>query len=451
VATTAATPDPAEPAADRAAARRVLWLAAYVVAVLAPVALMAVAVKPGDDSFAVIAAAGLGFAAFAILALQVVMPSRAASFSAPFGVDLLVRFHRQMAYVALALVVGHVALLVIEDPGRWSLLNPAEAPFRGVAATISLVALVALILSSSHRERLRLRYEGWRGIHIALGVAVIVFAFLHLLGVSAYLEEPVFRWAALAFAVAALGAVFHLRVGRQFTAARRPFAVDAVEQERGGAATVWLRPLRGGVRFRPGQFAWLKRADAPYRLAENPFSFSSSALDSDRVAFTAQEVGDFTRALRELEPGERILIDGPHGSFAPGDPEAGFVLIAAGIGITPMVSLLRTMADQGDERPVTLVYGSREWEETTFRDELESLSSRLDLEVVHALTKPPRGWKGERGRVDGEVLSRALSPGSVFRNHLICGPPEMVETCAAALRQMGVRSSLIHTESFETV
>ena len=105
-----------------------------------------------------------------------------------------------------------------------------------------------------------------------------------------------------------------------------------------------------------------------------------------------------------------MLLDGPHGSYS-GRPHAErFVLIAGGIGITPIISLLRTAADAGDCRPFLLIYGSRRWEQVTFREELEHLRERLDLRIVHVLKEPPPGWQGEAGFVDVLLLERHVPP-----------------------------------------
>jgi hypothetical protein len=101
-----------------------------------------------------------------------------------------------------------------------------------------------------------------------------------------------------------------------------------------------------------------------------------------------------------LRPGTRLLLDGPHGSYRPRRHAERFVLIAGGIGITPIVSLLRTAADAGDHRPFLLVYASRRWEQVTFREQLEHVQQLLELRVVHVLTEPPPSWAGEAGYID---------------------------------------------------
>ncbi len=83
-----------------------------------------------------------------------------------------------------------------------------------------------------------------------------------------------------------------------------------------------------------------------------------------------------------------MYIDGPYGAFTSGCPSDTQVLIAGGVGITPMMSIIRTLADEGDKRPVILLYGSRDWDSITFREELEAIQPRLNLKVVHVLSDP---------------------------------------------------------------
>jgi ferredoxin-NADP reductase len=79
------------------------------------------------------------------------------------------------------------------------------------------------------------------------------------------------------------------------------------------------------------------------------------------------------------------------------------VLIAGGIGVTPMMSMIRTLADRGDKRPVILLYASKDWESISFREDLEALKSRLNLTIVYVLQNPPIAWTGEQGYITRDV------------------------------------------------
>ena len=122
-------------------------------------------------------------------------------------------------------------------------------------------------------------------------------------------------------------------------------------------------------------------------------------------------LGDFTSTVSALEPGTKVYVDGPHGAFSIDQDEGpGFGLIAGGVGIAGLISMLRTMADRNDVRPVLLFYGNREWDDVAFRDELEQLKERLDLTLVHVLERPPAGLAGGGGLRHGRG-PRAASAG----------------------------------------
>jgi 3-phenylpropionate/trans-cinnamate dioxygenase ferredoxin reductase subunit len=430
-------------------ARRTLLLGAYVFAVLAPMAFLLVS-RPGDDLTAAIAfAAGLGFAALVVLALQLVLPARARFFTEPFGVDVLLRFHREMGIVAAVLIVAHVVVLMGDDPDKLSLLNPVGAPWRAVAGVGALVALLVLLASSTIRQRLALSYEGWRFAHLTLGLVVVGASVAHVLGVGRYLALDSLRGVALLVIVAAALGAFVLRVGRPFAATGRPYVLDEVRAEHGHAVTLALRADgHDGLRFTPGQFVWLKLAHAPYALSEHPFSLSGAAGDPARPRVTVKALGDFTARARSLRVGTRVLLDGPHGAYRPALPDAGYVLVCAGIGITPAMSVLRTLAQDGDRRPVLLVDGNRTWEDVTFREELDELRGRLALDVVHVLSRPGDDWAGERGRVDERLLARVLPDDAAARNVLVCGSPAFADDVARALTALGVPPAHLHVERF---
>jgi ferredoxin-NADP reductase len=224
----------------------------------------------------------------------------------------------------------------------------------------------------------------------------------------------------LALVLAAGCALFWTRVFQPYAATLRPYRVSRVRRERGDAVTLELAPDgHRGLRFAPGQFARVR-------------------------------AGDFSSAIATLAPGTRVLVDGPHGEAAqPTSRRGGLLLLAAGIGITPALSVIRTAAERGEQRPLLLLYGNRRWAEVTFREELDELRWRMPhLQVVHVLSRPEDGWMGERGRLGAETLRRH-APADVARwNALICGPPGMVAATSSELRRLGMPSGAIQAEGF---
>ena len=173
--------------------------------------------------------------------------------------------------------------------------------------------------------------------------------------------------------VAVVGLLVYVRFVVPLRLLHRPWMVDAVVGERGRSTTLRLRPVgHPGMRFLPGQFAWLTVGRSPFAIEDHPFSFSSSAEEQGTIAFTIKDAGDFTRSIATLEPGASAYVEGPHGAFSVDRYEGdGCVFVAGGVGITPIMSMLRTLADRKDPRPHLLVYGARTPDEFTFHEEIQ--------------------------------------------------------------------------------
>jgi predicted ferric reductase len=434
-----------------AAVERRLLVAVYGVVLLAPLILISGVMKAGAHGSLVVFSDALGFVALSLLVLQVVVSGRWAGTTRSFGLRPVLSLHRQAGRALVALVLLHVVVLVLDDPARVALLDERAAPPRARAGMVAVLGLVALAGTSLWRQRLRLSYERWRAVHLACTALVIAAAFAHVVWVNAYTSVPVVRWSVLALVLAAAVALFWTRVARPYATAVRPYRVLAVRRERGDAVTIELAADgHDGLRFEPGQFARLRAADCLYGMGDHPFSLSSSAQRPHRPAFTVKALGDFSTSLADLCVGTEVLVDGPHGERVH---EAGAVrgrlLLAAGIGITPALSVLRTAAERGERRPILLLYGSRRWEAVTFREELDALERELNLRVVHVLSRPEPDWQGERGRV-GEQLVRRYAPRDLAGwSALVCGPSAMVAEAASTLRRLGMPPAAIQAEGFE--
>jgi predicted ferric reductase len=237
----------------------------------------------------------------------------------------------------------------------------------------------------------------------------------------------------------------------------RGFVVDQVVAESPLVSTLVLRPRyswQRGMKFAPGQFAWIRVNDSHKPWEEHPFTIASNAHKPRELEFTIRHVGDFTRTIAQLKPGASVRVDGPYGDFTVDNRETrGLLLIAGGVGVTPMMSILRTLAHRGDFRPAALVMGARHYPDLLFREELAELSGQLPLTVFEVLSDPPDTWEGVRGRVDARVLGAAL-PTRRDRTECdvyICGSPPMVGGVLAALEELGVPEERIHTEQFDMI
>lgn len=231
-------------------------------------------------------------------------------------------------------------------------------------------------------------------------------------------------------------------------------AIEAVSTHESDRTTVLtMRPCgHDGMRFEPDQFGWISIGRSAFGITSHPFSFSSSAEHSDHVSMAIKAVGDFTTTVADVRPGAVVHLDGPHGVFSIDQYEgAGYGLFAGGVGLAPALSMVETLADGGDARPVVLFVGARDLDHVILRDRVESLQSRLALDVVYVLEHPPVGWSGETGYLDTDTIARHLPRGFERFQYFACGPVPMLRIVESSLVGLGVPGDRVHTEKFDWV
>jgi predicted ferric reductase len=430
-----------------------LWIALYLALITAPLLVLLVAPAPPGRGFVWDLSIALGFAGVVMTGLQFVITARFRRATAPYGIDIIYYFHRYAAAVAFAAIVAHPLLVVADEPAYLSFLNPVLAPWHMTAGVASVLALSALVLSSLGRKRLHIHYDGWRRAHLLLAVAAVGLAVAHIHGARYYTAAPPMSVLWPVLVAVWLAVAVYVRVIRPALVMRSPYRVVEVRRERGDAWTVVLTPRdQRGLAFEPGQFVWLSLRSAPFAMRDHPFSLSSSPITPRRVEVTIKELGDFTRTIKDLVPGEVAYVDGPYGAFTIDryDPP-GFVFIAGGIGIAPVMSMLRALHDRGDQRQILLIYAYRRWERLTFREVLDDLAQRMRMRVVYVLEEPPPGWSGPKGRITKELLDLELPLNRVVLEYFVCGPEPMIHAIENALYELGIPLERAHSELFDLV
>jgi predicted ferric reductase len=395
----------------------------------------------------------LGFAAISMMGVQFALTARFKRLSAPFGIDVIYLAHRYLAWIALALAASHFAIIWLLYRDAAGPLDPFQAPWYMTAGRFALVCFALAVITSQWRDRLGLAYGTWRLIHILLATLGFAAAVAHILGVGYYTATPLNRalWLSMTLAWLALG--IYVRLVKPARQHGHPYRVAEVRDEGADSWTIALEPdgHPGLKRFKPGQFVWLTLGSSPFAVREHPFSISSTPGRLPRVELTVRELGDFTGAIGEHRRGEIAYLDGPHGVFSHENaPDAaGFVFLVGGVGITPVISMLRSMAETGEQRPSWLFYANPDIERFLFRRELEELAERMPLTLIPVLQKPPEGWKGESGYISQEVLLKYLpQKGCAALHYFICGPPPMLAAMQDHLAAIGAPSDHVHLEVF---
>jgi predicted ferric reductase len=436
--------------------RGLLWSGLYALAVLVPLA-AAAGLDPLDEPrpFALELGVGLGFAAFAVIALELVLVSRLRLASELFGTDVLMLFHRWMGIAALVLVLAHAVLSAAAGPGL-AALNPLAVGGSLRLGTLSGLAVVLLVASSLLRRRIGLAYERWQTLHLVGTTLAAAGMLAHAVTAGGYSRSPALRVVLVAYAALFFGMLLRYRVVRPLLLARRPWEVVENRDEGADTRTLVLRPAGGpGFAFRAGQFAWLVTGRSPLLSEQHPITISSSAerAPDAPLELTIKALGDWSReTVPALRTGARVWLDGPFGAFTPERfPFETLVLVAGGVGVTPMRSILATMRDRGDRRPVVLVYAASRPERAIWEAELARLERELPLRVVRVWEEPPPGWEGERGFVTAEVLRRLLPADRSSVQVFVCGPGPMMDALERALVELGVPPGRVQTERFDMV
>ncbi|MFJ8211973.1 ferric reductase-like transmembrane domain-containing protein [Streptomyces sp. NPDC096033] len=363
------------------------------------------------------------------------------------GADRLARWHAFGGRWALLLCSAHglLALVVYALRGGTDLVTATRdlLGYPALAAAYAGAALLACAgLASAGAVRRRIPHETWRGIHLLTYIAAAL-GFVHQLAGPDVAVTSVTTWFwALLHTVVAVLLVWYRGVVPIRQALRHGLRVAAVEREGPDVVSV---TIRGGrlreLRAEPGQFfRWRFLRRGLWHTAL-PFSLSAPVHD-DRLRITVKALGAHSRRVRRLRPGTRVLATGPFGALTRWRrTRTKVLLIAGGIGITPMRALFEALpAGPGD---LTLLYRAGDAGQLVLRDELEAIAAERQA-ALHYLV----GRSDEAYDPLAPQALRSLVPGLADHDVYLCGPPGMTDATTAALVRAGVPSGRIHSECF---
>jgi predicted ferric reductase len=427
-----------------------LLIVVYLVAVTLPLLLSAWTGGP-PRQFHQELASGLGILAFSMILVEFILSGRFKAISNDVGMDVTMRFHQIMARTALAFALLHPFLYQGTPTGGERPWDPTRqltltADFSDLATGIvAWLLLAGLVVMAIGRTQLGYRYEIWRLLHGLGALLIAVLLLHHTVNAGRYGSQPVMTWVWLAMTGVAVGSLLMVYLVVPWLQKARPWRVMSVVRLTPKQWEVTVTPNgHRGLDYQAGQFAWLNVGHSPFSMRENPFSISSAPAAGPKVSFMTKELGDFTRTIGEIQPDTVAYLDGPYGNLTvDGREEPGIALIAGGVGLSPLLGILRQMRLTGDSRKVKVVYGNRIIDQIAYREELG------DDNVVYALSEPPEDWQGETGFIDGALMDRVFSENE-FRDwvFVMCGPAVMMDVVEDHLIQRGTPAHRILSERF---
>lgn len=238
-----------------------------------------------------------------------------------------------------------------------------------------------------------------------------------------------------------------------------PLTVRAVERQTPDAVSVAFdlpETINGAFDFKPGQYVTLRKTIDGEELRRTYSICSQPGEQQIRVGVKKLDGGQFSTFINEeLKAGDVIEVMEPEGRFGitlGGDN--AYLLIAAGSGITPMLSIAKTVLTREPGSTVTLIYGNRTSETIMFLEELEDLKDRFlgRFNLIHVLSRESQDVDILSGRIDPErirdLCERGLIDPKSASSVMLCGPGEMIEDAADTLAALGVDKTAIRVEHF---
>jgi predicted ferric reductase len=391
----------------------------------------------------------VGLTAALLLFLQLPLAGRLKWLDRIFSLPRLYGIHRCFAYAVATLVILHPVLVFLPDK---MLMIPFEVRYwpEWVGAGLLMTILLQCGLA---RWRIKIfkAYYKWVWVHRIMGATAMVLLATHILFVSETFERHGLPRNLVIISAAMILALWLWLRLRAVLMRHHDYTVERIAPAGENAYSIDLRSKSGkALDYLPGQFAFLSLASQAMSREPHPFTICSSPSRSDTLQFTIRGSGDWTRRIKDLQMGDKATLHGPFGHFShlfvPRHRE--IIMLAGGIGITPMLSMLQYMADTGDPRRTTLIWSNRTSKHLFHRQALDAMAGELtDFNWIPTFTRE-KVKNGYFGRLNRQALESLLQSHSRSAVVFICGPPQMIRQLRKDLKCMGFQKGAVHFETF---
>ena len=382
-----------------------------------------------------------GYGVVVLLALM----SRSPMLEREVGADALARWHGRGGRLVVTAVVVHAYGAVLswaesrDESLPFAFWHVARLPWL-MGATVGTILLVVVAVMSVRSARSRLSYEKWHAIHLLTYVAVAL-SFMHQLAGPDLTGHRLLQvaWALLYTQVFAL-LLRHRVMTPLRQAGRHRMRVSAVVSEGPGVVSIevegqHLRELRA----QSGQFFRWRFLTPDLWMTAHPFSLSA-APSATHLRLTVKALGEGSTRLQDIAVGTWVVTEGPYGAMTKARRSRDdILLIAGGVGITPMRALFQTIPLSASQ-DLTLLYRARTADDLLFRDELDEIACRRGAHVHYLL--------GERTDCLSATSLAFLVPNLTRHDVYMCGPPKMTRAVRVELHAAGLSDDFIHEERF---
>lgn len=374
-----------------------------------------------------------------------------------YGHDRATITHKKLGKPVLYLVIAHfvaeVTGFAISD--KKNIVDEYFTMLKGIpdmlTATIGLVLMILVVITSLEFARRKLSYEFWYVVHL-LGYAAILAAVPHQFSTGTDIAgKPIqtFYWVTLYFFV--LGNIVWFRVLSPFVLSyARGLKISNLVPESSDSVSVYVsgKNLKS-FGSQSGQFFMLRVMNLKQWWRPHPFSLSA-APNSNYIRFTIARRGDDTAMIQKLKPGTRVVLEGPYGIFTEDRRTREKVtLIAAGIGAPPIRALAESMAARPGD--INIIYRVRNTGDAPLIEELNELARRrgFKINVLEGQRGDPKSWMpAGDSNVPDQARLVEMAPWVSESDVFVCGPAAWTRQVVKTLQRVGTPDNQIHAEEF---
>jgi predicted ferric reductase len=355
-----------------------------------------------------------------------------------YGLNKVYEHHHQLGAIAFSLLLFHPLFLVVNYI-TVSLRSAALffLPFNNLAITYGIISLALMIFLIVLTFYIKLKYQNWKLLHKFM-VLVFLFGVLHTIYIPSDISRDlVLRYFILSLALIGLAISFYQAFLNSFARKRFIYNIKRVTALNQLTMEIEMEPVSSPMIYQPGQFIFISFKNGVARES-HPFSITSAPKEKN-LELIIKNLGDFTAELKNLEIGSQAVVEGPYGKFTytnvPGKKQ---IWIAGGVGITPFISMAKSIVN---DYQIDLFYSTANSEEAVKVDDLINISkANNNFRVFPWYSKE----KGRIAALEIKKLTGDLDNKEIF----LCGPPVFMESMREQLLQLGVKKNNIHWEKF---
>ncbi len=403
----------------------------------------------------------MGSLAYTWISLQFVLSARPKFIEVPFGMDKIYRFHGIMAVVSILGAIVHA--IINEEVIGESIITTIGSAALVIFVLISLLTMLSMtpsfILRYPPFKWLKKTIEAWkkftyeqlRFIHNFTVVAYVILN-IHVLLTPNARNNAFITSVYIFYLVVSLSFYLYHKFLKPAYLQKNKYLVKDVIKENDDVWTIRMQPTNKKLKTHiPGQFAFFSFKGEKQRFLEHPFSISSSP--DDDLSITVKELGDFTKTIGQLKVDDFVLVEGPFGVFSyvnhPQEQET--VFIVGGIGITPVMSMVKHMSIHDPNRKVLLIWGMNTIADQVAKDMMTEIVARMkNLTIIPVISKDST-FDGEKGYINQEMIKKLTEKVQIDQSvtgYYICGPSILMDNCIDALLKMEISHKRIHFEKF---